>query len=905
MALASGDRVGTYEVVSPLGQGGMGEVYRARDTKLNRDVAIKVLPDLFAADRDRVARFEREPQLLASLNHPNIAAIYGLETAGESSVLVLELVEGISLAERLKPAGAKQASPLPVAEALAIARQIVDALEAAHEKGIVHRDLKPANVMVTADGQVKVLDFGLARQDAGDPGRSGESARPGWAGDVTHSPTLSFAATQAGMILGTAAYMSPEQAKGRVADKRSDVWAFGSVLFEMLTGKRAFDGEDISETLASVIKSDVDWTALPANVPHYVHTMLKGCLQKDRKARIPDIAVVRYILDGAVVPPTLAKADAVSTRRLRLWQAAAALFLLATAVGIPLVYVWRSTRPVVTRFLVLPPDKYSFATGGRSGTSVAISPDGTRLAFTARDAAAKVMLWIRPLNALVAQPVPGTDGAQFPFWSPDSRFVAYFAGGKLAKIDVTGGPPQTICTCAGRGGAWGPSGVIVLNNGQSPLFRVPAAGGSLAPLTKLANGHVGHAFPSFLPDGRHVLYFAGSASDDTAGVHVVSLDDGASKRIVGAATGAVYSPSGRVLLFVRDGTLLAQAFDVKSLTLAGDPFPIAERVEYGVFNGIVAFSVSDTGILAYGTGSGALSGLQLTWIDRTGKLIETVGGRESYRGIDLSRDGKRIAAHRHEASGGDVWITELTRGTTSRFTFDATRDNSSPVWSPDGGSIVFGAVRGGKWGLYRKASSGVGDEERLLESDVQVLPMSWAPDGQSIIYRVDANAGDQWTLPLTGDRKPVAVLASPFLESHPQVSPDGRWLAYYSNETGRTEVYVQPFGSGTGKWQVSVDGGAFPRWRGDSRELFFMNAATNGRMMAVQVRSSGAIFEADAPKPLFDSGYVNLAHTGNYHTYAVTSDGQRFLIPLPETSVTQENVSAPIAVVLNWTEGIK
>jgi eukaryotic-like serine/threonine-protein kinase len=873
----------------------MGEVYRARDTRLNRDVAIKILPDAFVTDRERVARFEREAQLLAALNHPHIAAIYGLETSGETQFLVLELVDGESLAHRIK------SSPsLSIDEALSIARQLVDALEAAHEKGIVHRDLKPANIMLTSDHRVKVLDFGLAKFDTGTSGS-----------DFSNSPTLSFAATQAGVILGTAAYMSPEQAKGRNADKRSDVWAFGCVLYEMLAGKRAFEGEDLSDTLASVIKSEPDWAALPASVPAHVRTILKGCLEKDRRVRIPDLAVVRYVLDGFVAapaPPAGIPGRARPGRSLRVWQTATALFVLASVVGIPATYLLRSTTPTMARFLVLPPEKHAFSAGGRQATTAAISPDGHRLAFVARDPAGRNLLWIRAIDSLTAQPLAGTEGAAFPFWSPDSRFVGLFSNGKLVKIDVTGGPPQTVCMCSGRGATWNREGVIVFNDGQGPLFRVSSGGGQPSPLTQLAAGQQGHVFPSFLTDGRHVLYYViNTSSQAMAGVYVASLETGETKRIVDASSGALYATSAGYLLFVRDGTLLAQSFDAKKLTLSGEPLTVAERVESSVFPGVMAFSVSDTGVLAYGLGSSAAAALQMAWVDRQGKVAETVGAEGNYRGIDLAPDGKRLAAHRHDGQGGDVWLLDLSRGTTPRFTFDPSQENASPIWSPDGRSIVFSRVQNGKWSLYQKPANGAGSEERLMESDVQILPVSWAPDGQSLVYvAVDSNTrADLWVLPLSGDRKAVPLLRTPFNETHAQISPDGKLFAYYSDESGLNEVYVRPFPSGVGKWQVSTSGGQFPRWRGDGRELFYMNQVSYGKLMAVDVRSTGTMFEAGTPKALFDSGYLNVGHSGYYHTYAVSQDGQRFLIPRPPATSAATTDSPPIVVVLNWAAGLR
>ena len=443
--------------------------------------------------------------------------------------------------------------------------------------------------------------------------------------------------------------------------------------------------------------------------------------------------------------------------------------------------------------------------------------------------------------------------------------------------------------------------MIVFGSLNGSLYRVSSAGGQALAVTKPAAGQIDHRFPSFLPDGRQFLFYASHAGN--SGIYVASLDSGESKRLVGADSGGIYEPRSGYLLFVRQGTLLAQSFNPKALTLADEAFPVAERVESAVHGGVLAFSVSDNGVLVYGVGSGS-AGLQMVWVDRQGKVSGVVGPEENYRGLDLAPDGKRVAAHRHDGQGGDIWVTELSRGTTSRFTFDAARENSSPIWSPDGSRIVFGSLRAGKWGLYQKPPSGAGNEERLLESDVQSLPMSWSPNGRSIVYEVldPKTRTDLWVLPLTGDRKAVPLLHTPFDESHGQISPDGKWLAYYSNETGQAEVYVQPFPAGAGKWQVSTSGGVFPRWRGDGRELFYMDKGSGGKLIAVEIKSSGSIFEAATPRELFDTAYINLFHPGPYHTYAVSADGQRVLIPRPANA--SEEIAAPIAVVVIWHSGL-
>jgi serine/threonine protein kinase len=915
MALEPKARLGAYEIVGLLGAGGMGEVYRARDTKLSRDVAIKILPDAFSRDPERLARFDREARLLAALNHPHIAGIYGLEDHDDRKYLVLEFVDGQSLAQRLS------AGPLPVDEALAIARQVVDALEAAHDRGVIHRDLKPANIVLTSDDQVKVLDFGLAKQVDVET-----------RADVSQSPTLSFGATRAGVILGTASYMSPEQVKGRSADKRSDVWAFGCVLYEMLTGTRAFDPstgsrraasgdevDNVSETLAAILRAEPDLTRLPPSVPATVRTILARCLEKDRKARIPDISVVRFMLENDLRASAAMPSSPATSGSARVWQIATAILagIVLMLAGASVWYLRRPAAPVVSRFFIQPPEGGEFsAAPGRPAPYPRISPDGRRIVFSAADASGNRQLWMRAVDSLTAQPLPGTEGGTWPYWSPDSRQIAYSVSGKLMKVDANGGPPQTICALSGpnilsRGGAWNADGTIVFSRGPGPLFKIASTGGEPVPITKAEAPTEGHVFPSFLPDGRHILFYKDATSDaEKSGIFVTTLDADDSSRLVNADSGAIYDAVARKLLFVRQGTLLAQSFDPDSLKLSGDPVPVAERVESARAPGIVAFSLAANGTLVYGVGGGDAAGLQMTWVDRQGKAIGTIAPVGNYRGLDLSTDGKRVAAHRHDGNGGDIWLTDTERGVTSRFTFDASQENSSPLWSPDGSRIAFGSRRAGKWGLYIKPANQTGDEEKVIDSDaaLAIFPMSWSPDGSAIVYEVLTRglaSGDQWQVSLSGDHKAVPLLQTPFQESNGQISPDGRWLAYYSTENGSPEVFVQSYPPGAGKWQISVSGGIFPRWSRDSHELFFMSAPTAGKMMAVDVRTNGTMLERGTPRELFTTAYVNLPHGGGasaYHTYDVTTDGQRFLIPLPPSNRDPEK--RQIAVVLNWAAAL-
>jgi len=898
MALTGGTRLGVYEVVGLLGAGGMGEVYRARDTKLNRDVAIKVLPEQLATDAERLARFTREAQTLAALNHPNIAAIYGIE----DNAIVMELVEGDDLSHHIS------LGAMSVTTALAMARQIIDALEAAHDLGIVHRDLKPANIKVRDDGTVKVLDFGLAKA-LGTEATEGDGGR-----GVANSPTLTARATQMGMILGTAAYMSPEQARGRAVDKRTDVWAFGCVLYEMLTGSKTFEGEDATEIISSVVKSEPNWNALPASVPAHVRTIITSCLVKDRKARIPDLSVVRYMLDGTMPVASAPVAEAPTQRSSRLWQAATAVLVLTTLAAGAMWYRAATVRPAVTRFVVAPPENLVFTGGPRPFSTVpAISPDGRAVAFTAQDPAGKRLLFIRPIDSLTAQPLAGTEGAAFPFWSPDSRSIGYSIVGKLMKVAVAGGAPSTLCTLnpgiTSRGGAWSRDGVIIFNNGPAPLYRVPESGGAAVVMGTLPEGQTGRQFPEFLPDGRHFLFHA-TGTEEKSGVSVGSLDNAETTRVFPASTGAIYDPQSGHVLFVRQGTLLAQKFDDKTFAVSGDPIPVAERVESAVVQGVVAFSLSDTGVLAYGIGEASTAGTQLTWVDRTGKVSGSLGVDAQYRGISLKPDGSQVAAHRHDGDGGDIWVTDVSDGRTKRLTLDATQENASPVWSPEGKRIAFASTRDGKLGIS-VMSTDTGEEQRLFDTSAAarfVAPVSWSHDGRAVLFMMPnptAPSTDLWIVPVSGERKAIPVLQSTFSELHGQYSPDGRWLAYTSNETGPSEVYVQPaVPGGGGKSILSTGGGNAPRWRGDSRELFYVAA---GKMWSVDVSVKGTTFVAGPPKALFDHGGLGTNSLGHapHFSYAVSGDGKRFLVSTPRVGAAASAAQSPIVVVTNWLDGIR
>ena len=924
MQIAPGSRVGAYEIVSPLGAGGMGEVYRARDTKLNRDVAIKILPDVVAHDTGRVARFIREAQTLAALNHPNIAQIYGVVEAAHDAAhvhaLVMELVEGEDLLEVIAR------GPVPIPDAVPIAKQIAEALEAAHEQGIVHRDLKPANIKVRADGTVKVLDFGLAKAARGasphvrSPSGAeltsvAQSADGSVAGsNSADSPTvLSPGVTALGSVLGTAAYMSPEQARGKAVDKRSDVWAFGCVLYEMLTGVRAFEGRDSTEIIAAIIKTEPDWRLIPADAPPRLVTVASRCLVKERRERVSDFSVVRFMLDGPLTDsvPAVSRPAATSGAS-SMWRLSTLLLLAAAAAAAAGWYLQRAEPAAVARFEILAPEASQFAAGTRRGAMAAIAPDGSTLAFVAADASGKTSLFVRRVDSLAASPVAGTEGASFPFWSPDSRFIGFSVPGKLMKVPATGGPVQTLCPLSGaaivaRGAAWSRDGFIVFNNGQAPLFRVSASGGPAAPIGTLQPGETSRQFPALLPDGNHLLYFSTATLQAAGGLWVTSLATGESKRLLGTDTGGLFVPGWDYLLFGRQGTLLAQPFDPTALTLKGDPVPVAEHVETGAVPGIVAFSLSDTGVLAYGVGNAADTAFKLAWVDRRGQEIGAVDPPGWYRGVELSPDGTRIAAHRHDGDGGDIWVMDQARGTTSRFTFDASQDNSSPAWSHDGGRIAYASLRAGKWCLYVKPSNGSGTEQRLYESNagdvLAIQPAGWAPDGRSLLFAVfdRTSLWDIWLLSLAGAPKAEPLLQEPTVERHGQISPDGKWLAYMSRETGTNEIYVRGLPPLAGKWAVSTGGGTVPRWRGDGRELYYL---AGGNLMAVDVSVDGAAFGTGTPRALFAFSHSNVTHA-DYFPYAVTRDGRKFLVTRELPSSAGDARQTPVVVVLNWFEELK
>jgi Tol biopolymer transport system component len=877
MPLSPATRFGAYEIVALIGEGGMGEVYRARDTRLDRDVAIKVLPAALADNAERVARFEREAKVLAALNHPNIAAIYGFE----DGAIVMELVDGPTFADRIK------SRPLPLDEALAIASQIADALEAAHEKGIVHRDLKPANIKVTPEGAVKVLDFGLAAMAHDEiPANS-------------LATTLTVSPSRTGIIMGRAAYMSPEQARGQKVDRRADVWAFGVVLFEMLAGRQLFIGETMADTLAAVLRETPDWE----RVPREVRRLLRACLEKDPRRRLQSIGDWRLPL-GEPTPQVPSPLRSRSGYGAIGWIAAS-VALIALLV---LSFVhFREARPQgrTQRYTIATPEKVTVQ-------SVAISPDG-RYIVLAGSVNGNQQLWLRPLDALQFQPMPGTDGANSPIWSPDSRFLGFAAQGKLKKIAVTGGPAQTLCDIQGFiGGSWNRDNVIIFPPGGKGIQRVPARGGALpAEVGKIA-GLPG--YPVFLPDDRHFLYVQPSASREGAGIYLASLDGKENRRLLANVSRVTYSPapddpskSRGYLLFIRENTLMAQPFDARKLQLSGDAFPVAEGAGTGFSFGIyVPLSASENGVLLYTGGGTAGNGGRIVWYDRGGKVIGPAVKDGNAADPSLSPDEKSMVFTRVSGASRDIWLRDLVRRTDRPLT--SGNQSLQPVWSPKGDRIAYRVNRGVPGDIYEKPVDGSGEEQLVLTTPNFKVPNQWSRDGRFIVYHEGGGTTTQrdvWVLPVD-DRGRASGEPFPFVQSQSnetdgQLSPDSLWMAYVSDESGQNEVYVRPFPSGKVIGPISTAGGVMPRWRGDGKEMFYISG--DKKMMAVPVvraqPSSTAggkpVFDAGTPAPLFD---VNLANPDSLpYQYDVTADGKHFLV---NTSSDDTASSPPLIVVVNW-----
>jgi eukaryotic-like serine/threonine-protein kinase len=868
-----GKTLGHYRVGEQLGRGGMGEVYIADDLNLNRKVALKFLPDAFAADPERMARFEREAKLLASLNHTNIAAIYGLEQTEGKRFLVLELVEGETLAQRISK------GPMPVEEALGICRQIAEGLEAAHEKGVVHRDLKPANVMITEGDKVKILDFGLAKA------LSDETQSV----DSSHSPTLTEAMTRPCVILGTAAYMSPEQAKGKSVDKRADIWAFGCILYECLTARRTFEGETVTETLAAVLTREPEWEKVPAKV----RSLLRRCMEKDPKKRLRDIGDTYALLE--VAAETLP--DASRKYRVPIWISIALLVGLGLGIAISSYFLSAPGNPPVMRLSILPPEKSSFG----FTVNPSISPDGRFLAFASKNAEGAWMLFVRPLDSQVARPLTEINEASSICWSPDSRQLAFDHRGKLRKVELSGGRTESLCDLDWlAGGSWSSDGQILFASGiNGPILRVSDSGGTPQAVTALEGklNEMGHAWPQFLSDNRHFIYLGLSGSAENWKAKMGSLDSTESVVILNSSKKVAYASPG-YLLFVRESALMAQPFRFQSNELYGNPSRIADDVSMDAYSGLARFSVSNSGVLAHLALSRTPD--QLMWYDRQGNLLGSASPPGIYTNPVVSPDGKRVAADRYESPDAqpDVWIYDQTRqGNPSRFTFYV-GDDSNSLWSPDGKLLAYSSLRESARDLYLKSIPGTGKEELLFKSPDDKYVTSWSPDGKTIMFlsRTSANKPyDLWTLTISGNRGPVPYSKTEYNELDGQFSPDGRWVAYECDKTGQNEIYVQSYPPSGSESKISGSGGIQPKWRSDGKEIYYLSP--DFKMMAVTIKTSPSL-EAGVPVVLFDP------HLGGYRTrnnYDVTGDGQRFLIKSPAL----DNAVTSIAVTLNWTSLLK
>jgi serine/threonine protein kinase len=884
-----GQTLSHFKITAKLGEGGMGEVYRAEDTKLGREVALKVLPDEFAQDPERMERFAREAQMLASLNHPNIAGIYQVEQVDDVQFLVMELVEGDTLQERIAR------GPISVEETARIGLEMAQGIEVAHEKGIVHRDLKPANVKLTPEGQVKILDFGLAKALEGELDR-GEFMD-------TQSPTV--AATLAGIIIGTAPYMSPEQAAGQVADRRSDVWSYGVVLAEMLTGRRQFGGETVSHTLASVLKDEPNWEQFPKDVPLRVLDLLQRCLRKDAKQRIQAIGDARVLWEEYLADPEAFEATTEAStahepiptwKKLLPWALATALAVALFVVANNQGGSTNQSQPVVRAVIPPPPDHHWLVNFQKPSFAV-LSPDGLQVAFTAfAEEAIEPQLWVRPLDSPVGRSLPDTEGAALPFWSPDSSHLAFFANDKLKKIAISGGAPISLCDAPrGRGGTWNRDGIIVFSpSSREGLSRVSAAGGECVPVTQLDNeaDDLSHRMPYFLPDNNQFLYLArrGTRRRNSNTVRIGSLDGSSDLDLVASTTSAIYA-SGR-LLFSRDTTLVAQSFDPEQLEFRGEAIPLIESVLELPGTGAPFFSTSETGNLVHFSGY-ATRNSQLLWKDRGGTDIAKLGEPQVHGSVYLSADGMWASSEiTGEDDQQDLWIYDIDRDLRSRFTFDPGNDVAG-VWSPDGDRIVFSSDRDTSvFDLYLKDVGGTGEPDLLYASANAKYPFSWTPDGKTVLFHeVGGERGtDILALPTEGDRVPVPIIQSKFREAEPAVSPDGRWLAYSSNESGQIEVYVTTFPQAERKWQISISGGRQPTWTKNGAEIVFINASWDA-LVAAEVRPAGDTFEVGSIRDLFT---VDL-RPGAGRDWHVTPDGERFLLNMNPL------FSAPVLhLVINW-----
>ena len=891
MALATGSKLGPYEILGPAGAGGMGEVYRARDTRLDRTVAIKVLPEQFSQNPDLKQRLEREARAISSLNHPNICTLYDVGHQDGVDYLVMEYIEGESLAARL------MRGPLPAEQVLKTGTEIAEALEKAHKQGIVHRDLKPGNVMLTKSG-AKLLDFGLAKP------QGAVAAASGLTGALTQTSPVS-PITQHGTIVGTFQYMSPEQVEGREADARSDIFALGAVLYEMATGKRAFEGKSAISVASAILEKEPEpISKLQPMTPPALEQVVKGCLAKDPEERFQtahDVKLqLKWIAEGGSSAVGMPAAKS-GRRRQREWLAWGVAGLLVLVTGGLAAGYWSATHqaaPVVRAF-VPAPAKWIYAFAGDVAGPPVVSPDGRWIAFVAA-AEGRTKLWVRPMDGTEARALDGTDNATFPFWSADSRSLGFFADAKLKVVDAGGGPAVTLADApAGRGGAWNREGTIVYTpDFRSGLLRIAATGGTPAVVTKPeAPKHTTHRWPQFLPDGQHLLYVAANHEQphsENDGVYWASLDGKQNRLLLRTHAQAVYAQG--YLLFLRENQLMAQPFDPARGRLSGEATRVVDNVQYdaGTWHGV--FDASSNGLLIY-SGGASQAGAQAEWFDRSGKMLGEVGPRANLNDIRISPQGDRVVVAVSTVTQ-DLWTYDLRRDVKTRLTFGDANLNGGPVWSPDGSQIAFGSDRGQASGLtavYTKAANGTGEAQLLLKIDDAVFPTSWSPDGKYLLLNrgFPGARSEVWVLPLSGDKKPYVLARSPSIVTDAMFSPDGRWVAYGSGESGRLEIFLVPFGGSSGKWQVSTDGGAVPRWRHDGKELYYL--ALDGSMMAVSVSTHGDSVELGRPQALFRAPMNPQAPA-----YDVTADGKRFLI-----NGVGDQQDTPITVVVNWTAGIK
>lgn len=867
-----------YEIIEKLGQGGMGEVYRALDRNLGRQVAVKVLPQEFSEEPERLARFEREAKLLAALNHPNIASIYGLEEAGKKRFLVLELVEGETLNTRL------DRGTLPVEEALETCRQVADGLEAAHEKGVIHRDLKPGNIMITPEGKVKILDFGLAKAHAAETTGI----------DIANSPTITAQMTEPGVILGTAAYMSPEQARSRSVDRRTDIWAFGCVLFECLTGKRTFHGETVSDTLAHILKGEPDWGALPQNTPTAIRSLLRRCLQKNPKNRLRDIGDARIEIDDALTASAaeiMGAARPVSKWRILFWAASGLTLVLCCVLLWSLLRSPRATPGAMKHLMINLPEKAPVAPAGTSPLGVGrpaltLSPDGSILVYVAV-VGDHTQLYLRRMDQDEIQPIQGTDGAHSPFFSPDGKWVGFFADEKLKKVPISGGEPEILCAAPlGFGGSWGSTDIIFfIPTDTTEIWKISSVGGSPQPLINLASQKESLAchWPEILPGGDAVLY---SLRD--GGISVFSVRSGRRKMFLDSGSYARYSPSGHIVYADR-GKLRAVRFQLDKLEVTGLPVTVLDGVRTER-QGAAQFALSRDGSIAYVPGIDATLGT-LQWIDRSGKAEPLGLPKADYGAFKISPDGQAIAIPIIEAGNSNIWIYNLTRGTLTRFTFG--QADYSPIWTPDGRWIVFSSGGNGTEHFYKKLADGSGEAEQITENEPCLChPASFSLEGKQIASF--CRTMDLWIFPFERGQEPRPFLQTRFIETFPAFSPNGRWIAYTSDESGRWEIYVRPYPGPGGKWRVSTDGGEESRWSQSGQELFYR---FGNRWMAVKV-DSGDEFSAGKPYVLFEGPYINIQG----YSYDVSPDGQRFLVV---EGSEQELAVGQVHVITNWLEELK